>query len=297
VIVVVDGSIDGTTELLAQKRFPFTFRYLTVPNGGASKARNAGVAVARGDYIALTEDDVVPDDYWLLNARRMLEENSIDVLEGKTVYSGTGGAIRKMDAKGIPSFIPCNLFVKRSVYEYLGGYDPEYYDPATHLYFREDADFGFRIIEGDYRVELASDVVVAHPKQFSNLRLCIRHARRYQFDPLLYKKHPLLYRKMIEVKNIAGFRVYRPQHLVAWISVLALLTLLLGGVRGEAPLAIWGALWVAGCGQLFRVKYQGIRSLRLYDVGETVGFLVLPLIYFGAVLKGCWKYRVLGPLV
>ena len=45
------------------------------------------------------------------------------------------------------------------------------------------------------------------------------------------------------------------------------------------------------------MKYQGLRAFRIFNVKETAGFLLLPLVYFWTVMKGCWKYRVLGPMV
>jgi glycosyltransferase involved in cell wall biosynthesis len=59
IIVVDDGSEDGT-EALIRTRFP-RVRYRRVSNGGVSKARNLGIAAARGDWIALLDSD----DVWL----------------------------------------------------------------------------------------------------------------------------------------------------------------------------------------------------------------------------------------
>jgi glycosyltransferase involved in cell wall biosynthesis len=297
VIVVVDGSTDGTVEAVGERTFPFQLQCLQVPNGGASKARNAGVAAASGEYIALTEDDVVPDDTWLASAHAALKSGSVDVLEGRTVYDDTRRDVRRMDAGGIPSFIPCNLFIRRSIYLDLGGYDPEFYDGDRHLYFREDAEFGFRIVGRGYRVVLAYDVVVAHPQQFSDLELCIRHVRRYVFDPLLFRKHPGPFREMIEVKRILGVRVRRPQHIVAWVSVLALVAAGAAGILGYLPAALAALVLFVLCGQVFRWKYQGSRAFRLYDAGETLGFIFLPVVYFASVVEGCAKYRSWGALV
>lgn len=56
IIVVVDGSTDGTDEWLEQ----LDDRRLTVlcqPQRGSPAARNAGIDAARGDWILMTEDD------------------------------------------------------------------------------------------------------------------------------------------------------------------------------------------------------------------------------------------------
>ncbi len=59
VIVVDDGSTDGTRELI-QTGFP-KVRYFWKPNGGAPSGRNLGIRNARGDLIAFVDSD----DLWL----------------------------------------------------------------------------------------------------------------------------------------------------------------------------------------------------------------------------------------
>lgn len=58
-IVVNDGSQDDTANLL--RAYGDALRVVSKPNGGLSSARNAGIRVARGEYIALLD----ADDYWL----------------------------------------------------------------------------------------------------------------------------------------------------------------------------------------------------------------------------------------
>lgn len=58
-IVVDDGSDDGTGEILAG--YGAALRVVSKANGGLSSARNAGIAAARGEYVAFLD----ADDWWL----------------------------------------------------------------------------------------------------------------------------------------------------------------------------------------------------------------------------------------
>ncbi len=55
VIVVDDGSTDSTGEILAS--YGDRIRQVRIPNGGPARARNAGMALARGRYIAWLDSD------------------------------------------------------------------------------------------------------------------------------------------------------------------------------------------------------------------------------------------------
>ena len=58
-IVVDDGSTDATGRII--ESYGARVRGIRQPNGGASAARNAGLAAAKGRYIAFLDSD----DYWL----------------------------------------------------------------------------------------------------------------------------------------------------------------------------------------------------------------------------------------
>jgi GT2 family glycosyltransferase len=60
VIVSIDGSNDGTTEMVESFEAPFSLRCVWRPNAGRAAARNAGLALATGDLIVLLDDDMEP---------------------------------------------------------------------------------------------------------------------------------------------------------------------------------------------------------------------------------------------
>lgn len=297
VIVVDDGSKDGTGEYLNIQEYPFPLKYLRVKNGGPSCARNAGAAMATGSYLAFSEDDVVVGEEWLSRAARHLKRTGTDVLEGTTIYQHTKKEVRRFEKQRQPSFIPCNLFIKREVFNRIGGYDESFFDPRSGLYFREDADLGFRLLAAGHTITLVPDVVVEHPPQFPALADCWRHAQRYVFDPLLYRKHPFRFRQMIEVKTIFGLEVHRPQHYLALVYGVILLWLCVAIATQEGSLMTVLAIVAFGCSLLFRYKYQAWQAIKLYRIHETIGFAILPLVYLWAIVRGCLKFKTAGALI
>lgn len=60
VVIVSDGSTDGTHEYLAGLQTPLNLRFIPQANGGPAAARNNGFRSARGEYVLFIDDDVVP---------------------------------------------------------------------------------------------------------------------------------------------------------------------------------------------------------------------------------------------
>lgn len=112
-ILVNDGSIDGTNEIVEQYKSKFikekiTFKYIVQKNGGQSKAINTALSVCEGEYLTWPDsDDILSQDnivqkvaflksnpkYSMVMCRtRCVFENdltkTIYVLERKNPYSG-----------------------------------------------------------------------------------------------------------------------------------------------------------------------------------------------------------------
>lgn len=88
VIVIDDGSDDGTKERCQQFRpaFPFTFR--SQPNGGPGMARNHGVSLAKGRYVVLIGDDTVPEPEFLAEHERVHRDAHYEPMLACLGYTG-----------------------------------------------------------------------------------------------------------------------------------------------------------------------------------------------------------------
>lgn len=92
ILVVNDGSTDGTADVARQ--FGETVRLIRQKNSGVSVARNAGAAMATGDWLAfLDADDWYAPDRIRLHAEWIAEGASLDCLTGDYEYRDDAGKL------------------------------------------------------------------------------------------------------------------------------------------------------------------------------------------------------------
>jgi len=90
-IVVDDGSSDNTEEIVqSYVRRDKRIVYVYQKNGGLSKARNAGLSRARGEYIQFLDADDLIESRKLQSHVRYLEDNpEVDIVYGEARYFRT----------------------------------------------------------------------------------------------------------------------------------------------------------------------------------------------------------------
>lgn len=89
-ILVEDGSPDRSGKLCDELalKFPDKIKVIHKENGGAASARNAGLAIARGEYIGFidSDDTILPDMFQYMI--ESIEKFQADVLETKFILPG-----------------------------------------------------------------------------------------------------------------------------------------------------------------------------------------------------------------
>ncbi len=149
IIVVDDGSTDGTSEWIAQT-YP-DIHLISQPNAGVSAARNAGIRLAKSNWIALLDSD----DVWLpekigLQVAALKAEPSYKIChtEEKWIFDGmerpVAPAYRKRGGRifeaclPVCAISPSTVLIHRSLFDEIGLFDESF--PVC-----EDYDLWLRI--------------------------------------------------------------------------------------------------------------------------------------------------------
>lgn len=173
-IVVDNGSADASRDLTERfrERADFPVRLLVEPRRGLSRARNTGIAAARGTVIAFTDDDCRVESTWLREIDAEFSDPTLDVLGGRVDLASPNDAkvsvrpfedparIESLDAVS-RHLIGCNVAARRPVFETAGVFD-ERLGAGTVAASAEDLDFFYRCLRRGCRLAFSPSVRVRH---------------------------------------------------------------------------------------------------------------------------------------
>jgi GT2 family glycosyltransferase len=179
VILVDNASTDGTATHV-RERFPWVRVVALDENRGFAGGNNAGVDEARSPYVALLNNDTVPDPGWLRALRDGIDESAgyalttsriVYMHDPGTIDSAGDGMLRWGGAfkrhHGAPAadaaesgevFGVCGAacLMSKAVFDELGGFDTDFF--AVH----EDVDLSYRARLLGYRCRYVAGAVVRH---------------------------------------------------------------------------------------------------------------------------------------
>jgi GT2 family glycosyltransferase len=159
---------------------------------GPARARNAGVAATTAPLLAFTDADCFPEPDWLARGVAALEE--ADLVQGAVLPERPPGPFDRTvwvrDAHGL--FETASLFVRRDLFERLGGFESWLVPPGGGKELGEDALFGWRARRAGARVAFAADAVVQHAVFERSPHAFVRERARLAAFPALARRIPEL---------------------------------------------------------------------------------------------------------
>ncbi len=187
IIVADNASPEG--EPAVQAAIAGRARMVTVAEKGAGPARNGGVAASRGEILAFTDSDCIPEPDWLAQGLRALAEadfvgGAMKVLVGDPARMTQAEAFESVFAFDNRTYVArkgftvtANLFCPRALFEKVGGFK---------VGVSEDMEWSHRARDLGYRIGYAEAAVVGHPARRTWLELQRKWRR---LDAEMYEFH------------------------------------------------------------------------------------------------------------
>ena len=205
VIVVVDGSRDGTADALQVTSWPFPLRVIEQANQGLAHARNRGAGVAAGDILLFLDDDMTADPRLLAEHDRSHREG-VDVVLGHVplhpdsppgfvsgdVGKWAEGRRRRLAQPGaaltLHDLVGGQLSVSRAAFDSVGGFDVQFTRGGS--FGNEDLDFGHRLLRSGFRCAFNPGAVSWQSYIVSPAQLLRRFRDVGRADVAFARKHP-----------------------------------------------------------------------------------------------------------
>lgn len=188
-IIVNDGSPDNTEEIAQQWTAKDSrFIYLKKDNGGLSSARNAGIEIARGEWILpLDADDKIGTQYLELAEKEFDKGYTIIYCEAEFFGEKTGKwELPEFSLENLAkdNCIFCTAFFKRKNWAQVGGYD------ENMIYGLEDWEFWIHLMKnGDKRTYKISKNLFLYRIKNNSMILSLKNERWHQMVCYIEQKH------------------------------------------------------------------------------------------------------------
>jgi O-antigen biosynthesis protein len=278
-IVVVTDRIDPGTYL-----DDFRVRQVSSPGAGPSAARNAGIDVALGEFVAFTDSDCLVDEHWLTELLACFTEEDIAGAGGSQqspddecpfglrvqrlfeAISFVGGYTREhARTREVDHNPSCNAMVRKRVLDELGGFDES-------LFPGEDLDLDIRIRRRALRLVYNPAARVFHyrPKGLGGFARMMERYGRFS-GGILTRRHGVF--RLLSLEPLAAVL-----GLSAWAGLAVLSPPAAGAAVVLASAALFLYFLVRCGGPVLGLQCLGLLLVLLWswNLGYVRGFLAPP---------------------
>jgi len=179
VVVIEDGSDQKSDEVIGDFKGKLDIQYLILPRSGPSKARNAGMAAARGDYFIFIDSDCLVPSHYLAALDAYLNGNALGLFGGPDRSAADFSLVQKAISCAMTSFLTTggirggrkqvgkfyprsfNMGISRAAYESAGGF------PDTRMHPGEDMVYAIELIRKGLSSGLIPEAYVYHKRRTS----------------------------------------------------------------------------------------------------------------------------------
>ena len=262
-------------------------RVVRTGGGGPARARNLGWRVARTEWIAFLDDDVVPDPDWYQRLAEDLEVLPADV-------AGSQGRVRvplpedrrptdwERGTAGLATsaWITADLAYRRDALAAVGGFDERF--PRA---FREDSDLALRVMDTGARL-VRGQRWITHPVRPTDRWVSVRVQAGNADDVLMRRLHGPGWRAPHRADAPLG---RRPQHLA--VTAAAVAAAGLTAAHRPRAAAVAAAAWLAGTAEFARARIAPGPRDRAEVTTMLATSAVIPALATWHFLRGVVRHR------
>jgi GT2 family glycosyltransferase len=240
-VLVDDGSTDGSAEFLASFDDGERVHFVQENHRGVGAARNAGLQIARGKYLAFLDNDAIPAPNWL--------EHIIDFLDLHPEHGAAASLVFFADRPGVINSAGCvlnelahgigigmfelypfctlpeqvlyatgnGMVIRREVLEKVGKFDEGFL-----FYGHDDSDIGIRIRNAGYPIAPVPTATLQHLHSTSKRDPMMNfwdQRNRLRFALKHYSSQELFWFILVDAKAHLSRPLLR-EYTKAWSSVL-----------------------------------------------------------------------------
>lgn len=227
VIVVVDGSTDGTREMLAEFSAPFALLSAWQPNRGRATACNAGIRRAEGELLVLLDDDMEPQPEWLQEHVRAHDDHRPRGVMGSApipIHPSSAPVTRYLANKFNEHLErlaqPGHALKLRDFYSgnFSIAHDPlrasalpngDVFDQEFRVYGNEDLELAVRLRDAGIQLEFNPRAVAVQHNDKDFAALARDHIAKGKTAVQLLQKHPDVFAELRLATRGASSRLWR----------------------------------------------------------------------------------------